>query len=49
MKLLRDQGLKGVMVEIESYRPAKGRFQKRPDISERLRIAHEYVWPESVE
>ena len=49
MKLLRDQVLMGVMVEIESYRLAKGRFQTRPDISDRLRIAHEYVWPESVE
>src|SRR3984885_7924113 len=42
-------GLKEVTVEIDSYRPATGRFQKRPDISERLQFAHEYARPESVE
>jgi hypothetical protein len=37
------------MVEIEYYRPAKGRFQKRPDRSERLRFAHVYARRETVE
>jgi hypothetical protein len=49
LKLLRDLGLKEVMVEIEYYRPTKGRFQKRPDMSERLRFAHEYARTEGVE
>lgn len=49
LKLLRDLGLKEVMVEIEYYRPITGKFHKRPDMSERLRFAHEYARPEGVE
>jgi len=43
LKLLRDLGIKEVLVEIENYRPIKGRFQARPDMSERLQFAHEYA------
>ena len=49
LKVLRDLGLKEVMVEIEYYRPAKARFVQRPDMAERLRFAHEYARPESLE
>jgi hypothetical protein len=43
LKLLRDLGLKEVMVDIEYYRPAKARLLKRPDMTERLQFAHAYA------
>ena len=49
LKLLRDLGFKEVMVEIELYRPIKGRFIKRPDMAQRLQFAHDYARPESTE
>jgi hypothetical protein len=49
LKVLRDLGIKEVMVEIEHYRPVKGLFPKRPDMAERIRFAHEYARPEGAE